>query len=142
MIFFTDLVFSFILILLIFYLFFLFLSNSIENKKQLVESVSLERKALTFADGLVKKSIKSNSQGLSVFDDKKHRVLSNIIDFHLIDDKQFPENVKEVFIKFKNGETHFIRQLPLTEKCFSIQRFVLVKEEILKKALLGVVFCE
>jgi hypothetical protein len=120
-----------------------FFSQAINFEAEQAHHLSLSRKALSYADRLVKVSINSFSPGLAVNDPEKRRTLPNYLSpFPLR-----PEDpaIKQVYLKainFPFTQTLFL-DLNHSGHCLAVERMVLMDVNGWPvKAVLGVKACE
>jgi hypothetical protein len=134
-VFFTDTIFSSIIMLVITLVFVFFISNQINIYFQEEKNFFLEEKTIFLADSFVKNFDSNNSLfGVCKVDLEKKRVLSNeLTNVNFSNIKQIElENyfVKEIKIKyFVGGEKIIFSDLFVGRECFAVRRFVFVDDK-------------
>ena len=143
-----DLLFSFMIISVIFVLAVNSEAGLLFGNSESLKVFELEEKALLVADSLVKNLDGNNALlGSAFFDSGKHRVVSNFVDFDFLKTAS-PQSfgrvsVFELSVQGKNSlkTAVFSTQIPAGSNCFAVQRFVLLQQGR-EKALVRVVACE
>jgi len=117
---------SAIVILLMVFIMVSALNQKITEKSETKNLAYLKSKAVFFADSLVKNSNeKEPEKGIALYDKEKKRVQENVIDLKLaekLDEKKFPEKLKEIRIEFSNMKITAGRK---EGACFEAKRFIL-----------------
>lgn len=109
---------------------------------------SLVRKAIFFADALVKNTVGENGgSGIAVYNSLLHRAQSNVADFSKIEKAQAFNDaeimVQKITIERKNGEKQvFFEEKNSLRNCINVERFVKESAPFGQKALLSVTVCE
>jgi hypothetical protein len=138
-----DLLLAFLASCFLVFFFLSFFSQSIHFEAEQVKRLSLSRKALSYADRLVKVSINSFSPGLALNDPEKRRTLPNYLSPLPLQ----PEGqaIKQVYLKainFPFEQTLFL-DLNQSDYCLVVERMVLMDVNGWPvKAVLGVKACE
>lgn len=145
LIFTIDSIFTVLIILIIVFLSFVFVFGKIEKQNYQFDQFFLEEKTIAIADSLVKNSNVNSFLGLAKKDLDKKRVISNFVSLDKINFIDLDLDgffIKEINLIYKNNLVQNIFSSDIvSDNCFSITRFVLVDDLVLKKAKINVVGC-
>lgn len=143
-----DLLFAFILVCFIAFLLLANASALLNERKIGNKQLFLEEKGILIIDSMVKnRNFEEPLLGSAVFDEEKHRVLSNVLDEKMLERLKAKEiaGVKVVKAWLKEKSESGVKERILFEnfngmekECRSFERFVIVNGE---SKMIGAVFC-
>lgn len=142
----TDALLSFVIILFIILIFTINLSNIINSAEKELTKLELDQKAIFITDSLVKNQNLNNPLlGACIYDEEKKRVISNNLDYLMLKNSKelkimeyFVESISINFLR--TNQTEKITYLnEKTKECTSVKRFLLINNE---KAIMEVKVCK
>lgn len=130
----TDAVISFVIMLITILIFVLYLSNSVLKVERNIEQIELDQKAIFIIDSMIKNQNEENALlGACNYDPNKKRVLTNNLNYTQIKTNSKPVTIGNFFVKslaITFTHTNQKETINLSEKtsseCINVTRFALV----------------
>lgn len=141
---FDAMIASIILLSILFLLLFslnAFAEQEVKNEKE----IEKELFGLALSEAIIKNRNEKNPiNGAAYYNIEKKRVEANIIDISLLEKiqpKDFGKfSLASLYERIEHGKRYYFENN--NENCIAIERFVIIKEIIPRKTVLGVVICE
>lgn len=118
-----------------------FAEQELRNEKE----IEKELFGLALSEAIIKNRNESNPiNGAAYFNNEKKRVEANIIDISLLEKIRYKEfgkfSLSGLYERNENGKRYYFENNK--KNCIAIERFVIIREIIPRKTILGVVICE